>query len=322
MCAVSVLVFLWLISPTQAASMDVIDKNGKQGIVVDGLIATGDNEEFSRLLEGVRDKSSTLVFVSGAGGNGITGVLIGDIVRRSGMSTVVLEGNKCASACAMIWVAGGRRIAGKNSCIGFHGTFDPASGQASALGNAIAGAHLGLIGLSLDAVFWMLTPRQLDVHWLTDETAEKYGVYWEHDKDDPGHTCPNQRREEANGRRAIATSCIPQAPEGSDPVTRISVFVSPGKDRNDATVINVIHYSLRGNAYERPKQYQVYTRGLNDGSWQWLGQRLSDANIWTVGELNPMSGGSYRYREWIYHADPRTVGFDTGQSVTVAMRGG
>ena len=82
----------------------------------------------------------------------------------------------------------------------------------------------------------------------------------------PGIPCPNQRREEANGRRAIATSSIPQAPEGSDPVTRISVFVSPGKDRNDATVINVIHYSLRGNAYERPKQYQVYTRGLNDGS--------------------------------------------------------
>ena len=85
----------------------------------------------------------------------------------------------------------------------------------------------------------------------------------------------------------IATSCTPQAPEGPDPVTRISVFVSPSKDRNDATEINVIHYSLRGNAYERPKQYHVYTRGLNDGSWQWLGQRLSDANTWMV------SGASY-----------------------------
>ena len=92
------------------------------------------------------------------------------------------------------------------------------------------------------------------------------------------------------------------------------MFVSPGKGRNDSTFINVIHYSLRGNAYERPKQYQVYTRGLNDGSWQWLGQRLSDANTWMVGELNPIGGGSYRYREWIYHADPRIIGFDKGQS--------
>jgi hypothetical protein len=207
MRALAVLVFLWLVSPAQAASMHVIDENGKQGIVVEGLIATGDNDEFSRLLEGVRDKSSSLVFVSGAGGNGLTGVLIGDIVRRSGMSTVVLEGNDCASACAMIWVAGGRRMAGKNACIGFHGMFDPASGQAIADGNGIAGAHLGLVGLSLDAVF-LLTPRQLDVHWLTDETAEKYGIYWTHDKDDPGHSCPNHRSEARgnednvdNGRR-------------------------------------------------------------------------------------------------------------------------
>jgi hypothetical protein len=100
------------------------------------------------------------------------------------------------------------------------------------------------------------------------------------------------------------------------------VFVYPSADRNDATVINVIHYSLRGNAYERPKQYHVYTRGLNDGSWQWLGQRFSDANVWMVGELKHMGGGSYQYREWLYHADPRTFGFDNGQSVTVARCGG
>jgi hypothetical protein len=145
----------------------------------------------------------------------------------------------------------------------------------------------------------MLTPRQLDVHWLTDETPEKYGIYWTHDKDDPGHSCPNQRSEASGNQdksdgthrpaRAanIATSCTPQAPEGPDPVTRISVFVVPSTNKNEDTVINVVHYSLRGNAYEGPKQYRVYTRGLNGGSWQWLGQRFSDASTWMVGELNP-----------------------------------
>ena len=143
----TVLSVLLLVNPANAASMHVIDENGKQGIVVEGLIAAGDNDEFSRAPEGVRDKSNSLVFVSGAGGNGITGVLIGDIIRRSGISTVVLEGNDCVSACAMIWIAGARRIAGKNACIGFHGMYDPASGQPIADGNAIAGAHLGLIRL-------------------------------------------------------------------------------------------------------------------------------------------------------------------------------
>ena len=175
--------------------MHVIDENGKQGIVIDGPIVTGDNDEFLHALEKVRDKSNTIVFLSSVGGNGIVAVLIGDLVRRSGMSTAVLEGNDCASGCAMIWIAGVHRIASKNACIGFHGMYDYASGQPSADANAIAGAHLGLLGLSLDAVFWMLTPRQLDTHWLTDETAEKYSIYWTHDKDDPGHSCPNQRGE-------------------------------------------------------------------------------------------------------------------------------
>ena len=108
----------------------------------------------------------------------------------------------------MIWVAGVKRIASKNACIGFHGMYDLASGQPSADANAIAGAHLGLLGLSLDAVFWMLTPRQLDTHWLTDEAAEKYGIYWTHDKDDPGHSCPNQRGE-ASGYQDKASPPAP-----------------------------------------------------------------------------------------------------------------
>ena len=207
----TVLSVLLLVSPAKAASMHVIDENGKQGIVIDGPIVTGDNDEFLHALEKVRDKSNTIVFLSSVGGNGMVAVLIGDLVRRSGMSTAVLEGNDCASGCAMIWIAGVKRIASKNACIGFHGMYDPASGQPSADANAIAGAHLGLLGLSLDAVFWMLTPRQLDTHWLTDETAEKYGIYWTHDKDDPGHSCPNQRSEASGYQDKVLPPAPPPA---------------------------------------------------------------------------------------------------------------
>ena len=191
----TILFVLLLVDPAKAASMQVIDENGKQGIVIDGPIVPGDNDEFLHALEKVRDKSNTIVFLSGAGGNGIAAVLIGDLVRRSGMSTAVLEGNDCASGCAMIWIAGVQRIARKNACIGFHGMYDYASGQPSADANAIAGAHVGLLGLSLDAALWMLSARQLDIHWLTDAAAEKYGINWRHDSDDPGHSCPNERGE-------------------------------------------------------------------------------------------------------------------------------
>ena len=237
----------------EAASIHVIDENGKQGIVIEGPIVQGDDNQFTLALEDVRDKSNTFVFLSGAGGNAVTAVLIGDLLRRSGMLTAVLEGKDCASACAMIWIAGKQRVASKNACIGFHGMYDPASGQPSADASAIAGAHLGLLGLSLDAVFWMLTPRQLDTHWLTDETAENYGIYWTHDKDDPGHSCPNKRSEVRGNQDKtmpnIATFCIPQPPAvDPDPISQISVSLSLG----DGTVFfNVAHRSLGGSIYER-----------------------------------------------------------------------
>ena len=72
----TVLSVLLLVSPAEAASMHVIDENGKQGIVIDGPIVTGDNDEFLHALEKVRDKSNTIVFLSSVGGNGMVAVLI------------------------------------------------------------------------------------------------------------------------------------------------------------------------------------------------------------------------------------------------------
>jgi hypothetical protein len=152
-----------------------------------------------------------------------------------------------------------------------------------------------------------------------------YGIYWTHDKDDPGHSCPNKRSEVRGNQDKtmpnIATFCTPQPPAVDlDSITQISVSLSLG----DGTVFfNVAHRSLGGSIYERSKQYHVYTRALGNGDgWQWLRQRLSDINTWMVGELKPTGDRSYRYREWIYHADPRIIGFDKGQSVTVAACGG
>ena len=59
--------------------------------------------------------------------------------------------------------------------------------------NALAGAHLGLLGLSLDAAYWMLSPRQLDTHWLNDEAAKKYGIVWNHDTDNAPQVCPKPK---------------------------------------------------------------------------------------------------------------------------------
>ena len=58
----TILSVLLLVSPAKAASMNVVDENGKQGIVIDGPIVTGDYDEFLHALEKVRDKSNTTSF--------------------------------------------------------------------------------------------------------------------------------------------------------------------------------------------------------------------------------------------------------------------
>jgi hypothetical protein len=329
MRALAVLVFLWLMSPAQAASIHVIDENGKQGIVVGGIIVNGDDDEFSRALEKVRDKSNTFVFLSGAGGNGIVAVLIGDLVRRSGMLTAVLEGNDCASACAMIWIAGARRIASKNACIGFHGMYDRASGQPSADANAIAGAHLGLLGLSLDAVFWMLTPRQLDTHWLTDETAEKYGIYWTHDKDDAGHSCPNQRSEPSGHQETPArppevppppSAYTSPVPGPTPPVhadqssSSLNLFCISDSGRGDGIIVratearvgwslHVVH-KVGGQLYDRNVQYQIFAfrQDQSRRSYYWDGVLAKDNNVLMTGHLW-LNAGAWYYNEYVSFKD-------------------
>jgi hypothetical protein len=312
-------------APARAASIQIINENGKQRIYIDGVITADDDKEFSRALESVRDKSNSFVFASGWGGNGITGVLIGDIVRRSGMSTVVLDGNDCASACALIWVAGARRIAGKNACIGFHGMYDAVSGQPIADGNAIAGGHLGLLGLSLDAIFWMLTPRQLDIHWLTDETAARYGIYWAHEKDDPGHSCPNERAasnaeetpaESPRPPNAASAPVIEPPPHNPSNQTssNITLFCIVEASRGNGIAVrateeragwslHVVH-KVDGQLYDRNLQYQIFAfrQDQSRRSYYWDGVLSKDSNVLMTGHLWQNSGAWY-YNEFISFKD-------------------
>ena len=185
----------------------------------------------------------------------------------------------------MIWIAGVHRIAGKNACIGFHGMYDYASGQPGADANAIAGAHVGLLGLSLDAALWMLSARQLDTHWLTDEAAEKYSIYWTHDRDDPGHSCPNQRGE-AHPQTPLPASST--APTSGATTTEIPHrycyrrFTSSSVRRSEGS-------GIIGPDYRIPEGSQV-TITQKCEVWTGSGRGARDAdNVWC-----PVQYGNYK----------------------------
>ena len=127
MRALALLIVLWLASPAQAAAVRVVSNGSGQSIVVDGPITFGDIEAFARAVDEIKEKGSAVVILTSAGGSGGAGILMGDLVRRSGMNTFVPNEGTCGSACAMIWIAGVQRTAGKNACIGLHGVYDGAS---------------------------------------------------------------------------------------------------------------------------------------------------------------------------------------------------
>ena len=192
MRALTLVVTLSLASPAAAAEIKLWPNWNNQGrdiVVVDGVIAYEDQDKFREIVGNIQNRGEAIVDLRSQGGNAVAGLDMADVVRRAGMKTHVPDGRTCASACALIWVAGSERFAGKNSCIGFHGLFDPTTGQQSASLSAVAGAELGYIGLSLDAVYWMLSARELDTHWLTTEIANKLGIMWTKTPDDQVSTC-------------------------------------------------------------------------------------------------------------------------------------
>lgn len=157
-----------------------------------GTISVADSEAFARDLIALQSKDDAYVSLASNGGAALAGLEIADLVRRSGLKTWVPDNKTCMSACALIWIAGtADRIAGKNAHIGFHGAYTANTGQQIPIAMAITGALLGYLGLNYDAVIWLTSAELLNMHWLTPEIANKYGIFLSYDKSAPPSPPPS-----------------------------------------------------------------------------------------------------------------------------------
>ena len=153
------------------------DAYGRIFVDVVGDIVLEDDKTFQAKVGRPVDPEKVIITLVGDGGDALTAGAIGDIIRLTGMNTFVPVGQRCASACAFIWLAGAERFISSNAYVGFHGIYDPHTGQQPAMPNVLMATYLGYLGFSYGAVVWMLSPRQLAIHWLTAETAKQYGIY-------------------------------------------------------------------------------------------------------------------------------------------------
>ena len=169
MCAASV---------AEAATITVHPEDAYGRIFVDvaGEMTFADIKQFSDKV-GALPSEKVYVSLSSDGGDAVAAA-IGDLIRLSGMKTVVPENKRCISACAFIWLGSPDRYLGsENSVVGFHGAYNPNTGQPGHFNLKIA-VYLGYLGFSYDAVEWILGAPPLAIRWLTPETSKQYSIYY------------------------------------------------------------------------------------------------------------------------------------------------
>jgi hypothetical protein len=144
---------------------------------VSGIIGADDWKKLEELANKISDYDHTLVVLRSPGASA-AGVAMGDLIHKTGMSTLVADNETCASVCALIWLGGARRFLYPNSHIGFHGVFN-AAGEVdhdAGMANAMMGVYLGHLGFSYAAAAWMLSPPVRSMHWLREAEAKKFGI--------------------------------------------------------------------------------------------------------------------------------------------------
>lgn len=138
---------------------------GVEFIGIQGTIVAGDDEKFSRLA--VQYKNAVVAFDSD-GGQLVPALEIGKEIHLRGYSTVVGNGKSCASACALMWIAGANRWISSTGQVGFHASYLEANGRRieSGVANALVGRYLTQLDLPESAVIYATSAAPDSIRWL------------------------------------------------------------------------------------------------------------------------------------------------------------
>lgn len=149
-------------------------------IEISGSIKAGDAEQFSAATDGIKQ---AMVLLSSPGGAVDDGLSMAAQVRKMGYTTVVSPNKECYSACALIWVAGVKRMMGETASIGVHAAWRNQAmvdgstiATESGVANADIGAFLTHAGLSREAIRYFTTAGPDEVLPVTPEIAQRLGI--------------------------------------------------------------------------------------------------------------------------------------------------
>ncbi len=142
---------------------------------MEGDLNVGDQKAFIDTVLGIED---AVIMLRSDGGSIEAALAIGKAIRLKGFTTLVLDGHRCASACALIWLGGQTRFMAADAEIGFHAAYELNNGASIERGapNALIGGYLAGLGYSDDAIFYVTRAPPEGMSWLTFEMADELGI--------------------------------------------------------------------------------------------------------------------------------------------------
>ena len=159
-----------------AANIGTTGSGDSAMIVITGELVQGDAARFT---EAALSQRNATVVLASPGGSLQAGIDIGEAARLLDMRTMVPDDAICASACALAWLGGKRRIMGDGAQIGFHAAYrvtEQGGASVSSMGNALVGGYLNKLGLSDQAIFYITRSDPAAMQWLSEEDALRLGI--------------------------------------------------------------------------------------------------------------------------------------------------
>ncbi len=162
-------------APAQAAAFAAADTPGAPALLLSGDIRPNDDAAFRAAAASFKGR---VLLTTGPGGAVQAAVAIGTDIRNRGWTTMVPPGATCASACALVWLAGAKRVLGQGARIGFHALSEIRNGTATETHDAdMALRHwISGLGYSYDTTNTIVNTSARSIRWFDALELQYNGI--------------------------------------------------------------------------------------------------------------------------------------------------
>ena len=153
---------------------------GKIVIRLTGEIVVGDSEKLKQIIvtSNAANKIVSGIRLNSPGGSVLEGAELADRVKFARIATVVPNGATCASACFLVFAAGGEKFVSRSARVGVHGAADQNGDETDSATAATVGMArlVKLLGVPNGIIGKMVTTPPAQILWLTEDDLLSMGT--------------------------------------------------------------------------------------------------------------------------------------------------